>query len=495
MSGSLGPIMGGAGVDSSIPLAAGRGAQVNPLASVGDFARALGAINNTKLQQQQLQSGTMSLWQQQKQLAYAQIAPLVAQGRINNVADLTSALAGVEAKGGVTAPFLQDMVNSLGQGGDFVSNLKAQTVAGTQPPEKAVAALAPAQSTVNQGLVDQPMLTGAAGMPNQGVRTPVGEPAKLGAPPGVQGSQVTWKDPAGAEHYGTWSQYNQALGNGQVNGPPVIGGPGAGGFGASGGRYAPSATSPGIPALRNPAFAPVTPNPAAPTVATPGQPPSLAGPGAAQSTSMAQQGAQSATRFQAVADEATQAKEQDAVLANMQNDLQNFTSGPGAHNVAQLEKLMQGYIPGLNGAFKTKIAAQESFDKLANQLVTNASPGSDARQAVIQGATPNSAQSPEGVDFILRQLRGMTDYRLARGNLAATAPEAGQGNYPGFQAGPAGKLNPQVFQFARLTPAQQQTFLSGIPPGEQAAFKHQFIDAWRHGFYGVDNGMPPPPGQ
>jgi hypothetical protein len=352
-----------------------------------------------------------------------------------------------------------------------------------------VGALAPIPSTINQGLVDQPMLTNAPGMPNQGVRTPVGQPAQLGLSPGQAGEQVTWVDKSGATQYGTKAQYNTALGNGQVNGPamPATSGGALPGFGANGGRYAPSATAPANPALHNPTgFAPPTPNPAAP---------SLSGPGTTQSNSMAQQGAQSAQRFQAVADEGAQAKEQDAVLANMQNDLQNFTSGPGAHNLAQLEKLAQGWIPGLNGAFKTKIAAQESFDKLANQLVTNAAPGSDARQAVIQGATPNSAQSPEGVDFILRQLRGMTDYRLARAKLAATAPEAAQGNYPGFQAGTAGKLNPQVFQFARLTPEQQQTFLKGIPAGERNAFKAQFVDAWRHGFYGVSNGMPPPPGQ
>ncbi len=261
MSGSLAgnPLM--TSVDTSIPLRAGQGAgQVNPLAQVGQFADTLGKINQTKLQQQQLQSGTLSLWQQQKQAAYAQIAPLVAQGRINSTSDLTTALAGIEAHGGVTAPFIQDMTDSLGQGGDFISNLKAQTVAGTQPPEKAVGALAPIPSTITQGLVNQPMLTVAPGMQGQGTRSPAGAPAQLGASPETQGQPVTWQDTSGATHNGTWAQYNEALGNGQVNGParPITTPATAPGvsFGNPGGRFGPgTATQPGNPALRNPAAA------------------------------------------------------------------------------------------------------------------------------------------------------------------------------------------------------------------------------------------------
>jgi hypothetical protein len=228
-------------------------------------------------------------------------------------------------------------------------------------------------------------------------------------------------------------------------------------------------------------------------------PPSFSGPSAEQQSSMQAQGPANLQRFNAIADAGTQARMQDTVLSNMQNDLQNFTPGPGADWSEYGKKLIQRYTPGFiqsfatgdpNGFFAKSIAAQESFDKLANQLVTTAAPGSDARQAVIQGATPNSGQSPAGVDFILRQLRGVADYNIARANLAAPLNAAGA-NYAAFQAGPGGQLDPQVFQFARLTPAQQQTFLNGIPAGEQAAFKKEFVDAWKHGFYGVNNGMPP----
>lgn len=269
MSGGLGSLA----ADASIPLKAGAGvpAPVNPLSSVGDFAKNLAVINQTKLQEQTMRSNTMSLAQQMKQLAYSHIAPLVAQGRINNLSDLTDALGGLEAHGVVTHPILEDMTRTLGMGGDFISNLKAQTVAGTQPPENAVKAIAPIQSMQDQGLIRQPFLTGAPGMPNQGVTTPVGPAIPLGAAPGTQGQPVTWVDQKGVTHSGTFAQYNEALGNGAVNGParPAAtpgGVPGAASFGNPNGGYAPQ-----NPALRGPNAAPSgAPNPVTPGVAASG---------------------------------------------------------------------------------------------------------------------------------------------------------------------------------------------------------------------------------
>lgn len=264
-------IMGGFGVDSSIPLRAGTGAgaQANPLASVGDFARTLAAINATKLQGQQLQSGQMSLAQQTKQLTLSHIAAGVADGTIKDEASLTTALGSLEHNFGIpTNGVLADIVTQLGQGGTFADRLKGIVAAGTQAPENAVRAIAPIQSTLTEGLVNQPMLTGAPGTAGQGIRTPAGAPAQLGASPETQGQPVSWKDPSGAEHYGTFAQYNQALGNGQVNGPAVptpraSPPPTVPSFGNPGGRYTDTPTQPGNPALRNaPAGAPAANAPA-----------------------------------------------------------------------------------------------------------------------------------------------------------------------------------------------------------------------------------------
>lgn len=85
MSGSLNPLItGGGGVDSSIPLQAGRGvgAQVNPLQSIGQFADTMGKINNLKLfpgqlqlQQQAVQGGGATVAQHLNQVGANAMVP------------------------------------------------------------------------------------------------------------------------------------------------------------------------------------------------------------------------------------------------------------------------------------------------------------------------------------------------------------------------------------------------------------------------------------
>ncbi len=241
-------------------------------------------------------------------------------------------------------------------------------------------------------------------------------------------------------------------------------------------------------------FAPVTPNPATPGVASF---PSFVGPSAASAAAMTAAGAHSAGQFAQVATDATTASEQAAILSNMQNDLAQFTTGSQAERTLGWKKFIQSWAPSIASSFgidPAKVASQESFSKLANQLVAAAQPGSDARQGVILGATPNADYSPQGVDFIMRQLQGMNDYKTARGNLAAAAPERAQGDYPKFQSRASSVLNPQAFQFARMAPDQQASFYNAIPAGQRPAFQTQFNDTWKNGFYGVNNGMPPHPG-
>lgn len=241
-------------------------------------------------------------------------------------------------------------------------------------------------------------------------------------------------------------------------------------------------------------FAPVTPNPAAPGMV---QPPSFSGPSAAASSAMSAAGTHSAGQFAQVATDATTAREQAAILGNMQNDLAQFTTGSQAERTLGWKKFIQSWSPSIGAAFRidpAEVAAQESFSKLAKQLVAAAQPGSDARQGVILGATPNADYSPQGVDFIMRQIQGMNDYKIARGNLAAGAPERGNGDYSTFQSRASSALDPQAFQFARMTPDQQRTFYNAIPAGQRPAFQRQFDDTWKNGFYGVTNGMPMHPG-
>jgi hypothetical protein len=164
-------VMSGFGVDASVPLAAGKGvAQTNPLESVGNFAKTLGAINQTQIQGQTIQSNNMSLAQQMKQLAYSHLAAGLANGSIKTLADATHAMGTLEGFHGISVqPVLNDMATQVGMGDDPLAVLKSLAVANSQPPEKAVGALAPVPGSINVGGEIIPTLAPAAGMPGQGV--------------------------------------------------------------------------------------------------------------------------------------------------------------------------------------------------------------------------------------------------------------------------------------------------------------------------------------
>lgn len=99
-------IMGGFGVDSSLPLQAGRGVQSNPLESVGNFARTLGAIQQTQLfpgqltlQQQAVQGGAATLAKHLSQVGASMLLPSLSNPNFS-MEDLTHAAGAAEQAGG-----------------------------------------------------------------------------------------------------------------------------------------------------------------------------------------------------------------------------------------------------------------------------------------------------------------------------------------------------------------------------------------------------------
>lgn len=230
MSGALGSI---GQVDSSIPLRAG----ANPLESVNNFARTLGAINQTQLQQQTMQSNSMSLAQQMKQLAYSHLAAGLANGSIKTLADATHAMGTLEGFHGVSVqPVIHDMVTQVGMGEDPLAVLKSLAVANSQPPEKAVGALAPIPSDLNVGGEVIPRLTPNAGMPGQGIPDQVAPGFKTTLSPEAQANQVarpaTAADVAKAATQGVTLSEGQPITEGMVQ---RLYGQGLGGL-VSGGR-------------------------------------------------------------------------------------------------------------------------------------------------------------------------------------------------------------------------------------------------------------------
>ncbi len=514
MSGSLtgNPLMSGGGVDSSIPLKAGAGipAPINPLASAGQFADTLGKFNQLKLfpgqltlQQQAITGGGASLAQHLNQVGANAMVPFLSEGA-PTMAQLTNLAGHVEHFAGGSTQGIMSQVAAIPDAPDSPEwGRKVKAIIASQAQTN------PAESVAQ--VAGTPVDLQAGGSIISGNRAPVTagggitptSATRVSMTPGEAGQPVQWTDKAGATHYGTKAQYNTALGNGEVNSPAVVTpiGPGGAAFGGSNGRYQSTPTSPGNPALRNPAnapaagagFAPLTPNPAAPGMtAAPGQAPSFAGPGTAQSADMQATGANAASRFANISDEGLQARDQTAVLANMKNDLAQFNPGPGADWSLFAKKIISAAYPNKmfgsqTRAFDQSITAQESFRKLMNQLADAQGAGSDARLHVNQGANPSDTLSPGSANFIISQLQGNSDYKLARARLARQYPD--QSDVRGFENDIGAKLDPRYFQYNRLTPEQKSDYLAGITnPDERAAFKRGYGVANKAGYLRFDSG-------
>lgn len=191
------------------------------------------------------------------------------------------------------------------------------------------------------------------------------------------------------------------------------------------------------------------------------------GVGPAQQAAMSADGAASAKAFQDIQDQSVQARSQGATLGNMLGDTTQFTSGQtGVNNFKATMQRQAPAIASIFGLDPNKVAANESFDKLANQIAGAQGAGSDARLAVTQHANPNSAMSAAGVDQVLRQLQGNADYTQARAKLAALHPD--KSDRAGFESGAGAMLDPRAFQFDRMTPPQRASYAASLSPQDRA---------------------------
>ena len=261
--------------------------------------------------------------------------------------------------------------------------------------------------------------------------------------------------------------------------PPNLGGPPAGGPPAiGGGGGAPSPLGNGrVPgALMNP---------------NKPQPPPVTGevtrPGAAAIAAQTATGSESAKAFQAIADAGVQAQSQEAILANMQSEAQQFAQGPGQDRIKAFQAAALRFAAPLAAAFgidEKAVAANTSFDKLAAQIQDAQGAGSDARLRVVQAANPSSSLNPAGIDLILKQLRGNTDYLRVRAKLAADWPD--KADRAKFESEVAANLDPRAFQFQRLDATQQNAFLKSIKDeSDKKKFKEAYFWARDKGLFGA----------
>lgn len=207
--------------------------------------------------------------------------------------------------------------------------------------------------------------------------------------------------------------------------------------------------------------------------------------GPAAAANQAQTGADAAKGFSTIAERGNQAVQQNAILGNMQNDLAQFpTSGTAADRTLAFNRAMVTWTPGIARSFgidPKSVASTESFEKLAAQIADAQGAGSDQRLNMTVAANPHLGQSPQGLDYVIRQLQGNSDYLRTVQQLAV---KSDQNDYRGFSAKIADSLDPRFFQLNRLTGEQQKDYIAALPSGEKDAFKRKYLTAKSQGLLG-----------
>lgn len=182
-------------------------------------------------------------------------------------------------------------------------------------------------------------------------------------------------------------------------------------------------------------------------------------------------GAQSAKDFQTISQQTQQAKGTNALLSNLESDASIYNAGQPGLNA--MKSALVRYDPTGLLFDHAAIAAQESAGKIMAQLAQATNPGSDARQEVSIHANPNGDMSPQGMKLVIHQLQGNNDYNQAFGSVAAGYPDTGDVRGLRQQLQP---LNPQVFQYQRLEPAERALWYNGLPPAQRQQFQKDY--AW-----------------
>jgi hypothetical protein len=456
MSGAGNPLS--SAVDASIPLRAGQGVAPpqNPLATIGQFVGIQNQINHGKIQNQTIQSNQLSLIQQHKALAYAQILPAVLGGRINNMADLTSALGALEHYGINTQPVTADIVQTVMQGGDFVGNLKRQALAGAQSPENAAKAITPSPVDVDQGPQVQPGLRGAPGTPEQGIVTPTGpaipkfpgpeqqtgfierpataaEAAQLGIPPGTpikvpnisQASQSGTLPLYGPAARGVVSENGQPVGpqnqprlTGQIGNQPQPK------FDPQTGQPLTFSTAPPpMPTGARP-VGPSNPNPA------PGLKPFISAPPVGMQDSQAN----SAKAYDAAMVNDAQFQRRIFPLKEAMTALSGTSTGPGTETINHIKSFLQARAPELY----TKLVGQQGSDQIKNYDLSvkyladwvaqqGGSQRSDMAQTLAATSSPSTHISQAAARQVLGAALGLENMQHAAAT-EFTASQGGQAN-------------------------------------------------------------------
>lgn len=455
-------------VDPSISLQAGTGAGAppNPLQTIGQFAQVQNALNANRLfpgqqqlQQQQIAQGALAQTTNRLNAVNQYMQPILANPNVK-IADVMSAVGGLRATGLPVDEWVRDMTETMPtEDGPGLTAWAHARAARALPPAQVPQEIGQNPNMVDNGRTIQPVVIGGRYSATPGAVTTVGAPINRALSPGEAATRVP--GPPGEGGAPT------SVPLGSVTPKSMGGDMGDGSYRSS------------VPdALRNP-NGPAVPPPAGSSL--PGQ--ITTGQSPAQAAARTSTGTTATAGFDNETAAGNRAMTMRAQLDTMLSDANNFTTGTGSQKYLDTKRAIQSWAPGVAhilGIDPSKIASQESFDKVAQQIADAQSAGSDARLASIQGANPSSKLSPEGVNFIIRQLQGNTDYALARQHAAAAWKD--QSDYRGFNDWATKNLDPRYFQFNRLTPEQKTTFFNGIPKSDRDAFKRGYATAVQNGW-------------
>lgn len=225
----------------------------------------------------------------------------------------------------------------------------------------------------------------------------------------------------------------------------------------------------------------LTPPPPAPGITT-GLSPATAAALPEIGTSAAKQ----SIRLSALANEVPTRK---ALLDNMLADAAEFTSGPMSED-------LKTALAGINELFGTRIqldrvAAQERFDKIANQIALQQSGElgvSDLTTQTAMGANPNSRLSNLGIVGVIAQLKGNEDAILVKNEKWQDYLDDGgsEEDFYSWSRNFNKRFDPRVFQASYLDEVSKRKMIATLNPAELKKFKEHFN-------YAVEQGWIPDP--
>lgn len=191
-----------------------------------------------------------------------------------------------------------------------------------------------------------------------------------------------------------------------------------------------------------------------------------------------------------------------ALLGNLDNLVDKFTSGPGADWTKVAKAFVNRNVPLPAGwqFSPSSIASQEEFNKQAVQLAQQqfgmiGGTGTDAKFSSAFETSPNDALSELGNKGIIRLLKGNEDALQAKNRAWLSYQQQNpNASYRPFSQSFNNNYDPRVFQFQYIPQSERQAYFDKMSPPEQQKFLHDVAFAQKNGWvdFGVNESAPMP---